>query len=181
MTPANLWTILFLIAKDPLVQKSLHEELAYAEKQGEIPSRLSILSDEQARGLPYLSACVQEALRYAPTISQLPRLSPRGDGLVLHGRYVPPGYSVSTSPWIIGRNISLYGDDANTYRPGRWLEASPSQIRRWHRNSFHFGYGSRKCVARPFALIQIYKAMAEVSNIPIHYLVQSRVLTAEAT
>jgi len=75
---------------------------------------------------------------------------------------VPPGFTISTSPWVIGRSKYLYGDDANIFRPERWLEASSSQLRRWRKNGFHFGFGGRKCAAKPFALLQIYKVIAEI-------------------
>lgn len=162
--PANLWAMVFLISRNTKIKERLYNELASAESAGQIPPLSSILSEEQAKQLSYLHACVHESLRFAPTISQLPRLSPREIGLELGDRYVPPGYSVSTSPWIIGRSKKLYGTDADTYRPERWLEASPRLLRKWDRDSFHFGYGGRKCVAKSFALMQMYKAVAEVSS-----------------
>lgn len=160
--PANLWSMIFLISRDAHIKHKLYEELMSAEKAGRIPPTTYIISEDQAKQLPYLHACVHESLRFAPTISQLPRLSPRGTGLELGGRYVPPGYSVSTSPWIIGRSKALYGPDADVYRPERWLEASPRRLRKWDTESFHFGYGGRKCAAKGFALMQMYKAVAEV-------------------
>ncbi|KAM3505172.1 hypothetical protein MY10362_003116 [Beauveria mimosiformis] len=162
VTPTNLWTTVFLISRDVAVKAKLGQELQLAESLGQIPSKAQIISDSQTKALPYLHACIQEALRFSPTMSQLPRLSPRETGLELHGKFVPPGFSVSTSPWIIGRSKALYGEDAHVYRPERWLEASPAQLRCWDKNSFHFGYGGRKCAARRFALTQMYKAVAEM-------------------
>ncbi|OQD60731.1 hypothetical protein PENPOL_c021G03699 [Penicillium polonicum] len=162
VTPSALWTMVFLISRDSEVKEALYQELISAERTAQIPSKQSIISDEQAKKLPYLHACIQESFRFAPTLSQLPRYSPRGTGLRIHGQYVPPGFSVSTSPWVIGRNKTLFGIDADIYRPERWTEASPGQVRKWNRNGFHFGYGGRKCVAKPFALIQIYKVIAEI-------------------
>ncbi|KAM3556481.1 hypothetical protein ARSEF4850_005516 [Beauveria asiatica] len=162
VTPTNLWTTVFLISRDAAVKTRLGQELQLAESLGRIPSPAHIISDAATRALPYLHACIQEALRFSPTMSQLPRLSPRDTGLELHGRFVPPGFSVSSSPWIIGRSKALYGEDAGVYRPERWLEASPAQLRCWDKNSFYFGYGGRKCAARRFALTQMYKAVAEM-------------------
>ena len=162
VTPSQLARVIFHISRNPKVQEKLYEELVSAERDGRIPLQSEIISDEQARKLPFLSACIREAQRYAPTMSQLPRLAPEGTGLELHGKYVPPGTSVSTSPWIIGRNKDLYGEDADSYRPERWIEASPEEERRWDHFSFHFGYGARKCLANHFGLMQLYKAAAEV-------------------
>ncbi|GMG55331.1 unnamed protein product [Aspergillus oryzae var. brunneus] len=157
-----------------LVQEKLYEELVAAEQDGRIPPLSAIISDEQAHRLPFLSACIREAQRYAPTMSQLPRYAPEGTGLELHEQYVPPGTSVSTSPWIIGRNKDLYGEDANSFRPERWLEASPEEERRWDHFSFHFGYGARKCLANNFGLMQLYKVAAEVCAYPIRCLSRYR-------
>ncbi|KAM3447082.1 hypothetical protein MY3296_009077 [Beauveria thailandica] len=162
VTPTNLWTTVFLISRDAAVKTKLGQELQLAESLGQIPSPAHIISDAATKALPYLHACIQEALRFSPTMSQLPRLSPRDTGLELHGKFVPPGFSVSSSPWIIGRSRALYGEDADVYRPERWLEASPAQLRCWDKNSFYFGYGGRKCAARRFALTQMYKAVAEM-------------------
>ncbi|EGX93792.1 Cytochrome P450 [Cordyceps militaris CM01] len=161
VTPLNLWTVIFLISKDKSVQEKLSLELKHAERLGTIPSKAHITSNEKAQSLPYLHACIQEALRFAPTVSQLPRLSPRDTGQELHGKYVPPGVSVSTSPWVMGRSKVLYGEDAGIYRPERWLEVSTEKRRYWERHGFHFGYGGRKCAARRFALAQLHKSVAE--------------------
>lgn len=119
---------------------------------------------DQARQLPYLSACIRESLRYTPSIAQIPRASPADTGLDLLGKYVPPGTAVSTSAWIVGRDPALYGSDANVFRPSRWLEADPDLLKQWDRLDFTFGYGARKCLGRHLAMIQLWKAVAEVSK-----------------
>lgn len=63
--PANLWSMIFLISGDAKIKHKLYEELISAEKGGRIPPTTCIISEEQAKQLPYLHACVHESLRYA--------------------------------------------------------------------------------------------------------------------
>ncbi|KAA8900648.1 cytochrome P450 monooxygenase [Sphaerosporella brunnea] len=110
---------------------------------------------EEARTLPFLSACIRETFRYSPSTVQFPRVS---DGLELNGKWVPAGTSVSASPWIMHRNKEMYGEDADTFRPDRWLEANAETTALWDKYDFRWGYGARKCLGRNIALMEIYKA-----------------------
>ena len=159
-TSLNLALLVFYIARDPEVQRRLQEELDAVIPIDGMDS--SMVSYDQARQFPYLSACIRESLRYTPSLAQIPRASPPGTGLELLGMHVPPGTAVSTSAWIVGRDPAMYGSDANVYRPSRWLEAGPDQLKQWDRLDFTFGYGARKCLGRHVAMIQLWKATAEV-------------------
>jgi cytochrome P450 len=152
------------ISRHPHVRKQLQEELDRAEKTGAIPSRDSIVSYDEAYQLPYLGACIRESLRYSCSITQIARKAPAGTGLTLHGIYIPPGVSVSTSAWIIGRDKALYGEDAYEFNPSRWTEASPEKFKRMEALDFVFGHGARRCLGRHVALVELWKCVAEVSG-----------------
>ena len=158
----------FYIARDSEVRKQLQDELDRAEREGRLPPTTgsAVVSHHQVGQLPYLSACIRESLRYTPSIAQIPRASPHGTGLELLGRYIPPGAAVSTSAWIVGRDAGLYGSDADVFRPSRWVEAGPDRLKQWDRLDFTFGYGARKCLGRHLAMMQLGKAVAEVSTLP---------------
>ena len=70
------------------------------------------------------------------------------------------------------RNKALYGADAETYRPARWLEATPRQLAEWEKYDFHWGYGNRTCMGKHIATMEIYKVTLEV-RIPAVVLFQS--------
>ncbi|KAG8532440.1 uncharacterized protein KY384_002317 [Bacidia gigantensis] len=76
---------------------------------------------EETLSLPYFSACVAETLRFeAPAQTILPRYVPQG-GLMWKGRLIPSGTEMGASPFIIHRNRAVFGDDADCFRPERWL------------------------------------------------------------
>ncbi|EAQ87743.1 hypothetical protein CHGG_04362 [Chaetomium globosum CBS 148.51] len=78
-----------------------------------------------ARQLPYLEAVVREAMRLHPAVGMpLERWVPAG-GLTLPGGggYVPKGAGVGMNAYVVGRNKGVWGQDADEFRPERWLRA----------------------------------------------------------
>jgi len=70
------------------------------------------------------------------------------DPKVMSGYYIPPKTSVVIDGYSLNRTAPIWGDDANVYRPDRFLDLLPNQ----YRYSFwRFGIGPRKCVAQHFA------------------------------
>lgn len=74
-----------------------------------------------AANLPWLSACIKEATRLCPSIVyQLPREAP-AEGIVIAGHYVPSSATLSMSAIAHNRCREIYGDDADDFRPSRWI------------------------------------------------------------
>jgi len=103
--------------------------------------------DTDAQSLPYLSGVVKEALRIAlanPT--RLPRIVPP-EGLHIPGLPAIPGrISVGLGAFMLHHKPDVF-PDSHKFLPERWLEATPEMAR----DSFYFGQGSRRCIARNFA------------------------------
>lgn len=75
----------FLLLKNPEPMKKLVKEIRTAFKTR------AEMSLEAMAPLPYLNACIKEALRlYPPAVTGLPRLTPP-DGSTICGEWVPPG------------------------------------------------------------------------------------------
>lgn len=70
----------------------------------------------------FLDACVMEALRLRPVFG-LPfeRIVPPG-GITIGSRYFPGGTIIGMSPRITNRHRPTFGEDADEWRPERWLE-----------------------------------------------------------
>lgn len=66
---------------------------------------------------------------------------------MLKGQNIPSGYVVGVNPHTIQFNTEVFGDDAEEFRPERWLE---SQARNFEmeKNLLSFGAGTRTCVGK---------------------------------
>lgn len=73
--------------------------------------------------------------------------------------------AVSSSPHIIGRDRGLYRDDADTFRPERWLEVDEEQLHRWNKYDFNWRYGATQCLGKHIATMMFYKAAVEVRTL----------------
>ena len=127
--------------------------------------RLSVpvVTYQETVKLPYFMACVHETLRLSPPISTvLPRYAPRG-GMYVNGEWISGKVEIGANPYVIHRNTKIFGLDADSFRPERWL-GDPEQVRLMHRFSFAFGHGSRKCLGKNIALFESQKFCAQVSG-----------------
>ncbi|KAK4156595.1 Pisatin demethylase [Chaetomidium leptoderma] len=124
-------------------------------------------SHAQARALPYLEAVVKETLRYHPAVSMImERIVPEGGLALPDGRVVPAGQMVGMNPYIVGRNKSVFGEDAEEFNPDRWLqrtgegeEAYKERMQRWGQSILAFGGGYRICLGRNLSQMEVYKVV----------------------
>jgi len=101
----------------------LHEETRYS-----ISNHLATASDR--------SAVIHEALRIHPNIGlMLERCVPAG-GATLHGITLAEGTIIGLNAWVIHRNEDVFGDDTEAFKPERWINRPPEQLREMHRKLF---------------------------------------------
>lgn len=156
-------TIIFHVAAHPHVLRRAQMEIDEAFRNRIFIGSSPPTYDECCR-LPFVDACVREALRIAGSTFRRRRCSPPGVSFNLGGRYVPPGTTVSTSACVIGRHEKLYGNDADEFVPERWLQASKEQLRLWETYDVHWGFGVRKCLGKHVALMVLYKSLVLVPS-----------------
>ena len=65
----------------------------------------------------------------------LERVAPPG-GAQICGHYIPTGTTVGMMASVINRAQGIYGDDADNFRPERWLEADTEQLKAMDRTFF---------------------------------------------
>lgn len=154
-------TMLYLMSSPPTYRK-LAEEVRVAAAAGRISSPIT---DDEARALPYLQAVIKEGLRVFPPVTGLmPTVVPAG-GDVLGGVVaVPEGTEIGWSAFGVQHNKRVYGEDAEVFRPERWLEGDAEQQKvmmgTWE---LVFKYGKWQCLGRTVALMELNKVFVEVS------------------
>jgi cytochrome P450 len=123
------------------------------------------IKDSEARNLPYLQAVIKEGLRiFPPIVGLLSKEVPPG-GDVINNKFIPGGTKIGFGAYGIFRDKSFWGQDADQFRPERWLEASPEKLREMESTlELVFGYGRFQCLGRNLAMIELNKIFVEVSS-----------------
>ncbi|KAL3661932.1 hypothetical protein V7S43_013224 [Phytophthora oleae] len=111
----------YAIARHPRVQERIVEELE-SLKPGTGSNSTPFTFDE-VKSMRYLEAVVYETIRLYPALPYNVKNAVEDDYLP-DGTFVPAGVDVVYSPWYMGRNGALWGDDPLEFRPERWLEMS---------------------------------------------------------
>ena len=80
------------------------------------------------------------------------------------GRVIAPGTKVGINPWVSSRSKAYFGEDADVYRPERWLQYETetgaeyeARLKKMKEADFTFGFGKRACVGRNMAMSTLHK------------------------
>lgn len=148
------------------VYNTLIAEIDRAEHQGHISS--PVVSDAEAKKLHYLQACIKESLRLQPPVTglSLKEVPPEGD--TINGHFIPGGTRVGLAQWAMQRKKSVFGSDADVFRPERWLDANVEHGRRLimkKSTDLIFSTGRYACLGRSIAFTELNKVLVEVSTL----------------
>ncbi|KAI0205263.1 cytochrome P450 oxidoreductase [Astrocystis sublimbata] len=151
-------SVFYHLMKYPEVYAALLEEIDMAVDDGRLHFPATYA---EASKLPLLCACIKEALRMHPGVQlHLPRISPP-EGLNLCGTFVPSGCTVGVNAAVVHFNQSIFGPDADQYRPSRWLEDKENATN-MDRYMLHFGAGTRTCIGKNISIAEIHKLVPEI-------------------
>ncbi|OJD40427.1 cytochrome p450 [Diplodia corticola] len=115
----------YLLAVHPAAQSRLRAEvlqanLSSSSSPDHLPSSSSSLADKLEAGMPYLNGVCNETTRLYPTVPVTLRDAVRDTRV--GGQRVPRGTQVLLSPWAVNRSPALWGADAESFRPERWID-----------------------------------------------------------
>ncbi len=159
-TAITLSSILYHLIKCPHTYQRLQDEIDTAAKEGRVSDPVTF---KEAQDLPYLQAVIKEALRiHSATGLPMQRIVPAG-GTTIANRFIPAGSSVGISAWVAHRNTSIYGLDADHWRPERWLEFEEqgrgAEVEKY---ALAFGLGSRTCIGKNISLLEMSKLVPQL-------------------
>ncbi|KAK4738726.1 hypothetical protein R3W88_002423 [Solanum pinnatisectum] len=169
-TATALSWFIYVLCKYPHVQEKVAQEIkeATAEKEDatDITDFASNVSEDALEKMQYLHAALTETLRLYPAVPVDGKLCFSDDTLP-DGFSVNKGDIVSYQPYAMGRMKFIWGDDAEEYKPERWLDRygffRPE-------NPFKFTAfqaGPRICLGKEFA----YRQMKILSALLLRYFV----------
>ncbi|KAG8159003.1 hypothetical protein KVR01_011446 [Diaporthe batatas] len=153
--------IIYYLLRNPTAQARLRAEL----DAGGVSSPASFA---ETKDLGYLDAVVREGLRMHPPVGNILERVVPASGLPLpDGRVIAPGTIVGMNQWVVSRNKEVYGEDADVFRPERWLRgdgeaaaAYEARLRIMREGDLSFGGGNRICTGRHMASMEMFKVTA---------------------
>ncbi|KAF1996569.1 cytochrome P450 [Amniculicola lignicola CBS 123094] len=147
------------ISTNPRIKSILCNEIDNALRSGKVSTPLRYADVTQ---LPYLQACVDEALRLVPPIVQLRERVVPSSGDVIDGVHLPPGTLIGLNTQAVAQH-PCFGTEPDIYRPERWLETSEAELKQMRKvMGLVFGYGGTKCLGVTQAMIVVYKFVFEL-------------------
>ncbi|KAF9925377.1 hypothetical protein FBU30_004816 [Linnemannia zychae] len=158
---AIVW-MLYILSTHPKVQARLRQEFLTQIGRPTSESK-NTLSYDALNGLPYLNVCVKELLRLIPPVPCTSRVATQDDEIL--GYHIPKGTEIWISQATLHTLKSVYGDDAEEFKPERWMD--PSELTEEQRRTtktvtsdmmwayIPFLAGPRSCIGSKLALIEI--------------------------
>jgi cytochrome P450 len=85
---------------------------------------------------------MKEAMRLHPGVAfPLERYVPAG-GATICDAWLPGGTNVSVNAAVIHLDKTVFGDDADSFRPERWIDATPEQLKAMDRSFIAVSFAS---------------------------------------
>ena len=108
-----------------------YEKLLAEIDEAHCAGKLStLISFPEAQELSYFQACLLEAMRLRPAVGlNIYRHVPPG-GLAIDGHFYPGNTEIALNGWVLHRDKEIFGQDADEYRPERWLQHNTQEMHR---------------------------------------------------
>ncbi|GKT45533.1 cytochrome P450 monooxygenase lolP1 [Colletotrichum spaethianum] len=169
-TATAIRTTMLYLMTSPSCYSKLAKEVREAAQSGIISSPIT---NREASEFRYLQAVIKEGLRVFPPVTGLMSTTVPKGGDFMHGMSIPEGTDIGWTAFGVLRSNTVYGPDADVFRPERWLEAGEDQLKvmmaQWE---LVFKYGKWQCLGKTIALIELNKVFVEMSTTNLRKLLR---------
>lgn len=156
-TAVTLAWFIYMLCKHPAVQERVAkeiEEVTNVEDVTDFAEFAARLTEESLEKMQFLTATINETLRLYPAVPVDAKICFSDDTLP-DGFSVRKGDMVSYQPYAMGRMKFIWGDDAEEFRPERWLDGDGNVQPQSPFKFTAFQAGPRICMGKEFAYRQI--------------------------
>ncbi|KAK4411312.1 cytochrome [Sesamum angolense] len=167
-TTANtLSWFIYVLCKNPLIQENVAQEVRRVirspQNEDSVDNFVESITDEALEEMHYLHATLTETLRLYPAVPVDGRCAETDDTLP-DGFKLKKGDGVYYMAYAMGRMAYIWGDDAEEFKPERWLKNGTFQPESPFK-FVAFNAGPRICLGKDFA----YRQMKIVSAALVHF------------
>ncbi|KAK6142876.1 hypothetical protein DH2020_023224 [Rehmannia glutinosa] len=156
-TATTLSWFIYMLCKHPLVQEKVAKEIEDATDSKDvvdISEFAASLSEEALERMHYLHAALTETLRLYPAVPVDAKFC-LSDDTMPDGFSVKKGDMVSYQPYAMGRMRFIWGDDAQDFKPERWIDENGCFRQESPFKFTAFQAGPRICLGKEFAYRQM--------------------------
>ncbi|EXC20878.1 Cytochrome P450 704C1 [Morus notabilis] len=156
-TATTLSWFFYVLCKHPNIQEKVAKEVREAtslKENSSIDEVLASLTEEALDKMQYLLATLTETLRLYPAVPLDGKICFSDDTLP-DGFSLRKGDGVTYMPYAMGRMRVLWGDDAEEFRPERWLDQNGLFLPESPFKFTAFQAGPRICLGKDFAYRQM--------------------------
>ncbi|KAL0673588.1 hypothetical protein Bca4012_001569 [Brassica carinata] len=134
---------------------------AMAKIRDEINKKMPTFDPAELHKLVYLEDAVCEALRLYPPVL-FNHKSPAKPDVLPSGHRVDENWKIVISIYALGRMKSVWGDDAEEFRPERWIADSGTLRHEPSYKFLAFSSGPRTCLGKKLTFLQIKTVAVEI-------------------
>ncbi|KPM35679.1 hypothetical protein AK830_g10879 [Neonectria ditissima] len=158
-TAIAIRAVLYHLLKNPDKMRRAVRELDDAAAQGKLTRPVSF--KESTTHLPYMQAATKEGIRIHPSVGLLLERHVPAGGSVICGRHIPEGTIVGINAWVTQHDAEIF-PSPDSFEPERWLNASDEELKTMEQSFFAFGAGTRTCIGRHIAIMEMAKIIPEL-------------------
>ncbi|KAE8983576.1 hypothetical protein PR003_g23983 [Phytophthora rubi] len=154
------WVILML-NRYPKVLDQVRQELK-AKLPDLMSGNMRALTMENIQQLVFLEATIKETLRLFPVVAITGRSATR-DVRLYEGTFIKAGTRVVMPHYAMGRMATVWGPDADEFKPERWIDDATGKVKVVSPFEFSvFLGGPRVCLGMKFALAEVKISLAKL-------------------